>query len=307
MTTTAQDSVYALAAAPATDGACYIACRSGLYLRDREGQRQPLLHAPNSEQMAVTAVVAAASADVHWLYAAVAGGVFRCVSSVPPWHHAVLPTAAPITALVISPDWQDDGTLFAATLGDGVLRSADHGATWSAWNFGLLDRDVYCLAISPNFAHDHTLIAGTETGLFQSTTGGRAWREFSLACDVPIMACAVAPHSSAEIIVGTEGGGVWQSHDSGRSWCQSLESAETVVGVLVRENGEAMALTVSTLLSRTRADDSWHTLYTVAAGGDGGELTCFQTVQHADGRSCMLLGNTCNAIVWIDTTEKRVI
>ena len=59
---------------------------------------------------------------------------------------------------------------------DGVYRSADRGVRWVAFNFGLLDLHVSCLAVSPDYADDETLLAGTESGIFESTNGeiGRA-------------------------------------------------------------------------------------------------------------------------------------
>ena len=72
--------------------------------------------------------------------------------------------------------------LFCATVEDGVFISRDRGLHWASWNFGLLDLQILCLAISPQFAQDQTLMVGTESGIFLSKNGGRAWK----AVDFPV-------------------------------------------------------------------------------------------------------------------------
>jgi len=104
-----------------------------------------------------------------------------------------------VSSLVISPNYTHDGTLLAGTMEDGVFRSADRGSHWVAWNFGLLDLNVLYVAISPHFACDEILFAGTETGIFRSTNVGRAWREM----DFPSFACLT---QWRRILVGLESG-----------------------------------------------------------------------------------------------------
>jgi hypothetical protein len=54
---------------------------------------------------------------------------------------------------------------------DGVLSSSDRGWRWIAWNFGLLDLNIYSMAISPEFASDETIYAGPNRHL-PRTNGG---------------------------------------------------------------------------------------------------------------------------------------
>ena len=42
-----------------------------------------------------------------------------------------------------------DGSVFAGTLGGGVFRSSDNGATWMVKNNGLTATDVRALAVNP--------------------------------------------------------------------------------------------------------------------------------------------------------------
>ena len=118
------------------------------------------------------------------MFAGVPGGILRPVDGGECWFIATLPSPPPfVAALAISPNYAHDGTLFAATLEDGVFRSADRGGYWAAWNFGLLDLNVFALAVSPDYASDETLYVGTESGIFRSTNGGRAWRAVDFPAD----------------------------------------------------------------------------------------------------------------------------
>ena len=218
---TENDPIYALAA-PASFGIpgvpCFAARRTGLVRSEDGGHTwldayQSLL----SGQVLATSSVAL-SPDYwhdHIVFAGVHGGVVRSNDGGHTWRSAVFPPPAPVVVtLAVSPNFDEDDTLYAGTAEDGVFISVDGGATWAAWNFGLLDMNILCLAISPNFATDETLLAGTTTGLFVSTNSGRAWREVILPVDLPaVLSLAVSPHYMEDHIVyaGTEEHGLFRS------------------------------------------------------------------------------------------------
>lgn len=125
------------------------------------------------------------------------------------WGIATLPVRAHILALAMSPAFDRDGVALAATAKDGVLRSADHGTTWHAWNYGLLDLGVNALALSPDFGEDATCFAASDHAVFSSTNGGRAWQELAApAGSGPFTALAV-DGPPASLTCGTEGHGLW--------------------------------------------------------------------------------------------------
>ena len=133
-----------------------------------------------------------------------------------------------MTGLVVSPNYEQDGLLFGATLEDGVLRSPDRGRRWHAWNFGLLDMHVLALAISPAFAADETLFAATETGVYRSTNGGRAWRETGFpSAAAPVVSLALSPayQQDGTLFAGTDAAGLYRSADRGRTWRRVGEAA----------------------------------------------------------------------------------
>ncbi len=120
-----------------------------------------------------------------------------------------------------SPNFAQDGLLFAGTMEDGVLIYQNYGRNWAAWNFGLLDTNVFCLAVSPAFAEDQTLFAGVQSGLMRSSNGGRSWHEIELPRGyTAVLSLALSPRFAEDglIYAGTEDQGLLRSRDHGHSW-----------------------------------------------------------------------------------------
>jgi len=155
-----------------------------------------------------------------------AGGLLYSENAGNNWSKAILPNPPPvISCLAVSPDYEHDGILLAGTLEDGVLRSADRGSRFVAWNFGLLDLSIMSLAISEHFSTDETVFAGAESGLFRSTNGGRAWREVETPFGYdPVMSLVLSRDFGREdqhsgiLFIGTETRGLYRSDDRGKNW-----------------------------------------------------------------------------------------
>ncbi|MBM4467753.1 MAG: hypothetical protein FJ014_19760 [Chloroflexi bacterium] len=245
-----QDLVYSLATSPdfAQDGICFAARQSGLYRSDDGGitWRTTYDSLDLEAPLATTAVVVSppfippsGGVSDRSVFAGVQGGILRSVDGGQTWNVAILPSPPPlVSALVVSPNFAHDGTLFAGTMEDGVFRSADRGSHWAAWNFGLLDLSVFSMAISPDFANDETLFVGTETGIFRSTNGGRAWREVSFPTEfAPLLSLALSPGYAGDgvLFAGTESCGLFYSNDRGRSWTRLGEDVvtEAVNGIVL--------------------------------------------------------------------------
>jgi hypothetical protein len=195
-----------------------------------------------SEDLPVTAIALSPEYDADGiLFVGAVGGVLRSTNGGESWDILTLPPPPPtVTKLVLSPDFAQDGDLFAGTLEDGVLHSSDRGLHWSAWNFGLLDMNVNDLAISPNYSEDETLYAATESGIFRSTNGGRAWREVHWIEEGGSPLClALSPQFEGDglLYVGTEDGRLLVSEDRGQTWdvSQTLASQEPINSILLPE------------------------------------------------------------------------
>jgi len=126
-------------------------------------------------------------------------------------------------AIVISPNFISDRTAFAAIGGCGVYKTGDSGANWSAASSGLPTDasgdylQVACLAVSPSYATDHTVYAGTTGGVFKSIDGCDSWT--AVLTGISIYSLAVSPTyvSDKTVFAGTASG-VSMSEDAGVSW-----------------------------------------------------------------------------------------
>jgi photosystem II stability/assembly factor-like uncharacterized protein len=233
--TSIQEFVHALAASPdfARDRLCLAARTSGLYRSDDGGGDWQLVDIQSPIDAPLPCAAAAFSPDFaadHSLFAGAPGAIVRSEDGGHSWQVRPLSSPPPfVSVLAVSPAYDRDGTLFAGTVEDGVFRSADRGMHWAAWNFGLLDLNVLSLAVSPAYADDDTLFVGTDSGIFRSTTGGRAWREVDAGPEgerstdfAPVLSLALSPGYAADGIVfaGTETNGLYRSTDRGRTWSQ---------------------------------------------------------------------------------------
>ncbi len=87
-----------------------------------------------------------------------------------------------IRAIVPSPTYAQDQTVFLATFGAGVLVSRNRGATFEPLNRGLDDLMVNDLAVPQRWPECQELFAVTkDAGLFRSRDGGRNWELTSFA------------------------------------------------------------------------------------------------------------------------------
>lgn len=227
VTTPTTDPIFALAASPAyeEDGLCFAAHGSGLLRSTDGGRTWHDAYAALDLQAPLTTTCVAFSPDFardRTLFAGAPGGILRSSDGGESWTVSALPSPPPFpTALTVSPHYRADGLVFTATMEDGVLRSWDRGNSWAAWNFGLLDLDLYALVASATFALDETLYVGAESGVFCSTNGGRAWRETAFPMDAaPVLSLALEPDQGAggSIWAGTEAHGLWRSADGGDTW-----------------------------------------------------------------------------------------
>ncbi|MGB5874527.1 MAG: hypothetical protein WBH56_12465 [Bacteroidota bacterium] len=121
---------------------------------------------------------------------------------------------SPVLTVMQHPVLQD---LLLAGVEDGGIRfTTDAGATWKGAK-GLEGMSVYAIAASADGKDLYA--AGWETGLCRSQDNGRSWNMIWDHPDVEGIFCIlVDPSDPARIFVGTDGDGVFESHDRGKSW-----------------------------------------------------------------------------------------
>lgn len=121
-------------------------------------------------------------------------------------------------------------TLYAATGGAGVFRSADGGSSWSAANNGLTELGVDALAIAPS--SPSTLYAATSAGsapssVFRSTDGGSSWMAVNNGFDRSSPPSGLAVDAGQPGTVYLAAGKRFKTTDGGANW------ADVGVGLVV--------------------------------------------------------------------------
>lgn len=213
--TQSAEIAYALAASPQydKDAMCFAALSSGLYRSNDGGSTWQLTNqslAPHSAMHSTAVAVSPEFAHDNLVISGFNGGIARSTDAGTSWDIVSFSSPPPlVSAIVFSPTFAEDNTVIAATLDDGVFRSNDAGESWDPSNAGLLDRHVLSLAV--DLAEDaiSRIFAGTQCGVWESTNGGRSWREtlFQDDCE-PILSLAAAVDSQNRraIYIGTEMG-----------------------------------------------------------------------------------------------------
>jgi len=262
-----QDYVYQLAGR----GRTFFAARnSGLYRSDDGGQNWQTAYQSLELSEPLPTLTVALPPDFEHdprLFAGLSGGIFRSLNGGQAWESIPLPPPPPvISALQLSPNFEQDGIVFGATLEDGVLFSSDRGFHFGAWNFGLLDLNILCLAISPSFARDETVFVGAQSGIFRSTNGGRAWREVDLPVGYEAVLClALSPDFAHDgiLLAGTETQGLLLSADAGEIWQRMGADVftEAVNAICLAPDfssrPEILALHAGTLFHSTDRGETW--------------------------------------------------
>jgi photosystem II stability/assembly factor-like uncharacterized protein len=106
--------------------------------------------------------------------------------------------------------------LLCAPEDSGVLVSTDGGGRWRR-GAGLESATLYALTGSPG--GEELFAAGWETGIWHSTDAGAHWSRLSTEPAVEaIFTLCVDPRNSEHLLAGTDGQGIYESFDRGRTW-----------------------------------------------------------------------------------------
>src|SRR5947209_11781151 len=111
--------------------------------------------------------------------------------------------------------------LYVGTIGEGLWRSKDGGATFARASDGMfVECHVRALAVHPR--DPRTLYVGTEQGLFRSTDGADNWSRVESPLDgLQIWSLLVLPSDPDVILAGTCPSRLFRSGDGGRTWAEA--------------------------------------------------------------------------------------
>jgi hypothetical protein len=197
----------------------------------------------------------------HTLFAGTNTGVFVSRDEGESWVAGKTPIeGAVVNSISFSPSFEQDGCLLAGTLEDGLLFSADRGLTWHSRNFGLLDAAAFSTAFSPDFPKDDTAFAGTDTALYHSHNGARAWQMSAFPDSAPpVMSLAVSPNfeHDGSLFAGTEAEGLYRSTDRGATWAALNLPAASISALVFRAAGDILAATDAGVFRSQDLGDTW--------------------------------------------------
>lgn len=158
------------------------------------------------------------------LFAARASGLYRSDDAGASWRflYASLKPTEPLATLAVAlaPDFPSTPTVLAGVTG-GVLRSADGGQAWRIAQPSTPAPTVSSLCLSPAFAQDGVVLAGSmQDGFFRSADRGARWNAWNFGLlDLSVLALAASPDFANDetAVLGAETG-LFRSTNGGRAW-----------------------------------------------------------------------------------------
>jgi hypothetical protein len=292
-------TVFGLAISPVADvPRIWAATGCGIFVSDDSGGSWTQSLTGLTTPLLSTVAVAANGA----LFAGALGGdLFASFDWGKSFQGSIVPVElkATVTAIVPSPNFRNDGTVFAATDGGGLLVSRNSAKSWEDSSFGLGGGNVLALASSPDWSQRQILFAATMEGVYISNNGGRAWRETDLLSDeevIDVLAVSPAFEHDRTIYAGTEGGKLYSSKNGGRTWdlLQEAVGPGPLNGLWLApdfsESGYMVAAVASRIYVSTDRGETWQ----VAADLPGPALAM-------SGNDSMLLVGLHDAGIWCST------
>ncbi len=216
----------------------------GVYQREALGTRQWRKLAGNIGRVAVYDLVLNVSRSE--ILAGTSDGIFRSrLNPIAFQKTERMRLSTAVSSIQIS---KSNSALLYAASDLGVIRSVDHGNSWTVASSGLPFR-AKVLALAICTSDENHVFAGTSSGLFETRDGGRSWRgtaDGRLTVAVPSV--LVLDERGERIMAADNSvGGVFLSLDGGRRWDRLVESdLESPVSSLVRDPQEPSEIYVGT-------------------------------------------------------------
>jgi DNA-binding beta-propeller fold protein YncE/photosystem II stability/assembly factor-like uncharacterized protein len=156
-----------------------------------------------------------------WAEGSEAARLYRSIDGGDSWQglQAGLPSESRVTALSLL----DDDSFLLGTEDGGIYRMAVDDLDWAAVVDQPYEVDVNALAISPDYARDRTIYAGSAAaGVFRSTDRGLHWQETGFPArgsDPDLFHLALSPdYPQDRTLFATAGWRPYRSTDGGSSW-----------------------------------------------------------------------------------------
>jgi photosystem II stability/assembly factor-like uncharacterized protein len=151
--------------------------------------------------------------DHRALYAAAEDDLYRSTDGGKSW--SALRVGVPDMRTVLQHP-KNGSIIWVGTEDDGVRVSFDSGESWQAGK-NIAAGTIYALSAAVDGSAVYA--AGYQTGVWCSGDDGRTWRQVWPAFAIEaIYALCVDPDNADHILAGTNGKGIHESRDRGKSW-----------------------------------------------------------------------------------------
>lgn len=131
---------------------------------------------------------------------------------------------------VVAIDPVNSKKIYAGTIGSGLFRSIDGGATWTKAMNGITHPSIGAIAVDPT--NSRMVYVGTRgDGVFRSTDGGESWTAMNIGLNQPwVNALAINPQNPTELYAGTDDGVyIWSRVEAPAP--QTVPPSPAVVGI----------------------------------------------------------------------------
>lgn len=153
-------------------------------------------------------------------------GIFRSNDGGVHWAFAGGPANGALLDLALSPGWPAHGVAVAGFWA-GVWVTTDAGASWqqtSGIETGGSPFLIDAVALSPDYQHDFSFMAGSAYGgIYRTTDGGVTWARTADAA--PVRRLSWHP-TDASAVLAAAADGLWRSTDGGATWNRSVSDTQ---------------------------------------------------------------------------------
>jgi photosystem II stability/assembly factor-like uncharacterized protein len=151
-----------------------------------------------------------------------------------------------------------EGTIYVATYYDGLFRSTDDGRTWDVF----YAPTPYASVLSVATDLQNRVYAGTLDGLFRSDASGLTWSRLDSGFSFSeIQQISVA--ENGYIFIGVDGAGLLRSTDDGKSWEARITNPDQMTSLVITPGSEVYVSFISGNILRSTDDgETWSSLST---------------------------------------------
>lgn len=201
----------------------YAATTVGAY-RTRDGGRSWEEKMQGMKEVHIVVTLALAPTNPNIIYAGTTGGVYKTTDGASTWKKVntglipseILDASLSLGVNILMVDPVDPLTSYAGTT-KGLFKTTNGAESWHRIGEALPDQFISSMVVDPT--HPATLYIGGRAGVFKSLDGGGTWRAMNNGLEtLNIRTIVLSPFESTTLFAGTNGSGLYRSHDGGATW-----------------------------------------------------------------------------------------